>query len=53
LRQETEAILEAEKKKLEEKQDKTQKEVETLEQLKITYQLVDGGKDAGKMYRYY
>jgi hypothetical protein len=48
LRQETEAILEAEKKKLEEKQDKTQQEVETLEQLKITYKLVDGGKDAWK-----
>jgi hypothetical protein len=43
---ETEAILDAEKKKLEEKQDKTQEEMETLEQLNITYKLTGGGKDA-------
>jgi chromosome segregation ATPase len=48
LRKETEAILDAEKKKLEAKQNKTQQEMETLEQLNITYKLVDGGKDAWK-----
>jgi chromosome segregation ATPase len=48
LRKETEAILDAEKKKLEEKQDKTQQEMESLEQLNITYKLTGGGKDAWK-----
>jgi chromosome segregation ATPase len=45
---ETETLLETEKKKLEEKQHKTQEEIETFEQLNITYNLVDGGKDAWK-----
>jgi peptidoglycan hydrolase CwlO-like protein len=45
---ETNAILETEKKKLEEKQHRTQEEIETLKQLNITYKLVDGGKDAWK-----
>jgi chromosome segregation ATPase len=45
---ETNAILESEKKKLEEKQHRTQEEIETLKQLNITYKLVDGGKDAWK-----
>jgi hypothetical protein len=45
---ETEAILDAEKKKLEEKQDKTQQEREALEQLNITYKLTGGGQNAWK-----
>jgi hypothetical protein len=45
---ETEAILDSEKKKLEEKQDKTQKEMEALVDLNITYKLTGGGKDAWK-----
>jgi hypothetical protein len=45
---ETEAILDAEKKKLEEKQGKTQQEIETLEQLNITYILTGGGQNAWK-----
>jgi chromosome segregation ATPase len=48
LRKETEAILDAEKKKLEEKQDKTQQEMEALVDLNITYKLTGGGKDAWK-----
>jgi chromosome segregation ATPase len=43
---ETEAILDSEKKKLEEKQDKTQQEMEALVDINITYKLVDGGKEA-------
>jgi hypothetical protein len=43
---ETEAILDAEKKKLEEKQHKTQQEIEALVDLEITYKLMDGGNDA-------
>jgi hypothetical protein len=45
LRNETETILEAEKKKLEEKRHKTQQEMEALVDLNITYKLVDGGGD--------
>jgi hypothetical protein len=45
---ETESLLETEKKKLEEKQNKTQEEIETLEQLNITYKLVNGGRAAWK-----
>jgi chromosome segregation ATPase len=45
---ETEAILDSEKKKLEEKQNKTQQEMEALVDLNITYNLVDGGKNAWK-----
>jgi chromosome segregation ATPase len=48
LNKETEAIIDAEKKKLEEKQDKTQQEMETLVDLNITYKLTGGGKDAWK-----
>jgi hypothetical protein len=33
---------------LEQKQDKTQQEMESLVDLNITYKLVDGGKDAWK-----
>jgi predicted RNase H-like nuclease (RuvC/YqgF family) len=43
---ETEAVLDAEKKKLEEKQNKTQEEMEALVDVEITYKLVDGGKEA-------
>jgi hypothetical protein len=43
---ETESILDAEKKKLEEKQHKTQQEIEAHVDLKIIYKLVDGGNDA-------
>jgi hypothetical protein len=46
LRKEAEAILDAEKEKLEEKQDKTQEEMEAIVDLKIAYKLVDGGKYA-------
>jgi hypothetical protein len=45
---ETEAILDAEKKKLEWKQNKTQEEKEALVDLNITYKLTGGGKDAWK-----
>jgi FtsZ-binding cell division protein ZapB len=46
LRNETETILDSEKKKLEEKQHKTQDDMEKLVDLNITYRLVDGGEDA-------
>jgi chromosome segregation ATPase len=45
---ETEAILDAEKEKLEEKQNKTQQEMEALVDVNITYKLTGGGKDAWK-----
>jgi chromosome segregation ATPase len=45
---ETSAILDAEKKKLEEKQDKTQQEMEALVDLNITYKLTGGGQNAWK-----
>ncbi|KAI8880691.1 HCP-like protein, partial [Backusella circina FSU 941] len=45
---ETEVMLDTEKRNLEKKQHKTQKEIETLEQLNTTYKLVDGGNDAWK-----
>jgi chromosome segregation ATPase len=48
LRKETEAILDGEKKKLEDKQDKTQQEMEALVDLNITYKLVGGGQNAWK-----
>jgi hypothetical protein len=48
LRKETEAIIDAEKKKLEEKQDKTQQEIEALVDLNITYKLTGGGQNAWK-----
>ncbi|KAI8880935.1 hypothetical protein K501DRAFT_275067 [Backusella circina FSU 941] len=44
----SEVILEAEKRNLEKKKHKTKEEIETLEQLKITYKLTDGGEDAWK-----
>jgi hypothetical protein len=43
---ETEAILDAEKKRLEEKQKKTRQEMEAFVDLNITYKFVDGGKEA-------
>jgi hypothetical protein len=46
LKKETEAILDAEKKKLEAKQDKTQQEIETLVDLNITYKLTGGDQNA-------
>jgi chromosome segregation ATPase len=45
---ETQAILDAEKKKLEEKQDKTQEEMEALVDVEITYKLTGGGQNAWK-----
>jgi hypothetical protein len=45
---ETGAILDAEKKKLVAKQNKTQKEIEALVDLNITYKLTGGGKDSWK-----
>jgi uncharacterized protein YhaN len=48
LRKETEAILDAEKKKLEAKQNKTQEEMEALVDLNITYKLTGGGQNAWK-----
>jgi hypothetical protein len=45
---ETEAILDAEKKKLEWKQHRTQKEIEALVDLNITYKLTGGGQNAWK-----
>jgi hypothetical protein len=45
---ETEAIADVEKKKLEEKQDKTQQEMEALVDLNITYKLTGGGQNAWK-----
>jgi chromosome segregation ATPase len=45
---ETQVILDAEKAKLEEKQDKTQQEMEALVDLNITYKLVNSRKDAWK-----
>jgi chromosome segregation ATPase len=45
---ETETILDAEKRKLEEKQHKTQQEMEALEQLNITYKLTGGDQNAWK-----
>jgi hypothetical protein len=46
LKKETEAILDAEKKKLEDKQHKTQQEMKALVDLNITYKLTGGRKDA-------
>jgi chromosome segregation ATPase len=45
---ETEYILEAEKEKLEGKQDKTQEQIDALVDVEITYKLVDGGKNGWK-----
>ncbi|KAI8886820.1 hypothetical protein K501DRAFT_330963 [Backusella circina FSU 941] len=45
---ETKVILDTQKKKLEEKKNKTREEIETLKQLNITYKLTDGGKNAWK-----
>jgi chromosome segregation ATPase len=45
---ETESILETEKKKLEEIERRGQEKLKVLEQLKITYKLTQGGKDAWK-----
>ncbi|KAI8886842.1 hypothetical protein K501DRAFT_330977 [Backusella circina FSU 941] len=45
---EAKATLDTEKKKLEEKQHKTQKEIRILKQLNIAYKITGGGKDAWK-----
>jgi chromosome segregation ATPase len=45
---ETQAILDAEKKKLEEKQGKTQQEMEALVDVNITYNILDDGKESWK-----
>jgi chromosome segregation ATPase len=45
---ETGSVLEAEKKKMEEKKHKTQKEIEVLAQLENTYKLVDDRNDEPK-----
>ncbi|KAI8877999.1 hypothetical protein K501DRAFT_277912 [Backusella circina FSU 941] len=48
LKEETEVILDTEKKKLEAKKNKLQKEIETLKELKIIYKLTGGEEDAWK-----